>query len=172
MRLLRAAACAFFTFRLAACVCFLVAIAASFRPRSPPGWYPFGRPLHAGASAPERRDRAAVGGTAARLAGEVPEGAGPTREVREKLGPRALGHKQEMVFLGRGFGEQKNCSEKVARDIDDEVRRLVQEGRQQAEEILRERMDTLHRVHMLKLRHKTYYSLYSLAERRWRRSWK
>ena len=34
MRLLRAAACAFFTFRLAACVCFLVAIAASFRPWS------------------------------------------------------------------------------------------------------------------------------------------
>ena len=36
MRLLRAAACGFFTFRLAACVCFLVAIAASFRPRSHP----------------------------------------------------------------------------------------------------------------------------------------
>ena len=66
--------------------------------------------------------------------------------MSEKLGPRALGHKQELVFLGREIGEQKNYSEKVAQAIDDEVRRLVQEGQRQAEAILRERLDTLHRV--------------------------
>jgi cell division protease FtsH len=78
--------------------------------------------------------------------------------MSEKLGPRALGHKQEMVFLGRAIGEQKNYSEKVAQAIDDEVRRLVQEGQQQAESILRERLDTLHRMAQALIQHETLES--------------
>jgi cell division protease FtsH len=75
--------------------------------------------------------------------------------MSEKVGPRALGHKQEMVFLGRAIGEQKNYSEKVAQTIDEEVRRLVREGQQHAEAILRERLDTLHQMAQSLIQHET-----------------
>ena len=66
--------------------------------------------------------------------------------MSEKLGPLALGHKEELVFLGREIGEQKNYSEKVAESIDDEVRHLIEQGYQTAETILREHIDKLHRI--------------------------
>jgi cell division protease FtsH len=75
--------------------------------------------------------------------------------MSERLGPRALGHKDEMVFLGRAIGEQKNYSEKVAQAIDDEVRRLVQAGQQRAETILRERFEVLQRVAETLTEHET-----------------
>src|SRR5687767_6132280 len=53
--------------------------------------------------------------------------------MSEKLGPLALGHKEELVFLGREIGEQKNYSEKVAESIDEEIRRLIEQGYQRAE---------------------------------------
>ncbi len=66
--------------------------------------------------------------------------------MSEKLGPLALGHKEELVFLGREIGEQKNYSEKVAESIDEEIRRLIEQGYQTAENILREHIDKLHRI--------------------------
>ncbi|HZS01248.1 MAG TPA: ATP-dependent zinc metalloprotease FtsH [Chloroflexota bacterium] len=66
--------------------------------------------------------------------------------MSERLGPLALGHKEELVFLGREIGEQKNYSEKVAESIDEEVRRIIDEGYQRAEAILREHMDKLHKI--------------------------
>ena len=45
--------------------------------------------------------------------------------MSDRLGPVALGHKEELVFLGREIGEQKNYSEKVAEAIDEEIRRFV-----------------------------------------------
>ena len=48
--------------------------------------------------------------------------------MSERLGPVALGHKEELVFLGREIGEQKNYSEKIAEAIDEEIRRLIDEG--------------------------------------------
>lgn len=52
------------------------------------------------------------------------------------IGPIALGHKDELVFLGRDFGEQRNYSEQTAREIDEEVRRIVQEAFDKAYTIL------------------------------------
>lgn len=52
------------------------------------------------------------------------------------IGPIALGHKDELVFLGRDFGEQRNYSEQTAREIDEEVRRIVQEAFDKAYNIL------------------------------------
>jgi cell division protease FtsH len=75
--------------------------------------------------------------------------------MSEKLGPRALGRRQELVFLGREIGEQKNYSEQVAEAIDDEVDRLVRDGQEQAEAILREHLDTLHRVAQTLIQHET-----------------
>jgi len=53
-----------------------------------------------------------------------------------KLGPRTFGHKEEMVFLGREISEQRDYSEEVARQIDEEVQRIIQEAHDTAREIL------------------------------------
>ena len=66
--------------------------------------------------------------------------------MSERLGPLALGHKEELVFLGREIGEQKNYSEKVAESIDEEVRRIIDQGYARAESILKEHMDKLHKI--------------------------
>ena len=52
------------------------------------------------------------------------------------IGPMALGHKDELVFLGRDFGEQRNYSEQTAREIDEEVRRIIQEAFDKAYQIV------------------------------------
>src|SRR5438105_12826160 len=66
--------------------------------------------------------------------------------MSERLGTVALGHKEELVFLGREIGEQKNYSEKVAESIDEEIRRLIEQGYATAEAILREHSDKLHAI--------------------------
>ncbi len=48
--------------------------------------------------------------------------------MSNRIGPMALGHKDELVFLGRDFGEQRNYSEQTAREIDEEIRRIIQEA--------------------------------------------
>jgi cell division protease FtsH len=53
-----------------------------------------------------------------------------------KLGPMTFGQKEELVFLGRELGEQRNYSEEVAQEIDREVSALVQVAYQKAREIL------------------------------------
>jgi cell division protease FtsH len=53
------------------------------------------------------------------------------------LGPQTFGEKEELIFLGREIGEQRNYSEDVAEAIDLEVRRLVDEAYGRAREILR-----------------------------------
>jgi cell division protease FtsH len=53
-----------------------------------------------------------------------------------RIGPMALGHKDELVFLGRDFGEQRNYSEQTAREIDEEVHRIIQEAFDKAYHIL------------------------------------
>ncbi|GAC1389233.1 MAG: ATP-dependent zinc metalloprotease FtsH [Ktedonobacteraceae bacterium] len=55
-----------------------------------------------------------------------------------RIGPIALGHKDELVFLGRDFGEQRNYSEQTAREIDEEVRRIVQEAFDKAYSVLQQ----------------------------------
>jgi cell division protease FtsH len=63
--------------------------------------------------------------------------------MSEKLGPLTFGHKEELVFLGRDLGEQRNYSEEVAGEIDQEVHRLVDGAYQRAKKILTERKDKL-----------------------------
>ncbi len=58
--------------------------------------------------------------------------------MSERIGPIALGHKDELVFMGRDFGEQRNYSEQTAREIDEEVRRIVQEAFDRAFSILQQ----------------------------------
>jgi cell division protease FtsH len=63
--------------------------------------------------------------------------------MSERLGTVALGHKEELVFLGREIGEQKNYSEKTAEAIDEEIRSLIDEGYAQAVAIISEHRDVL-----------------------------
>jgi cell division protease FtsH len=66
--------------------------------------------------------------------------------MSERLGPRTFGNKQELVFLGREIGEQRNYSEKVAEEIDEEVRRLIDHAYQTARTLLIENRDRLDRL--------------------------
>ncbi len=56
--------------------------------------------------------------------------------MSEKLGPLAFGKREEMVFLGREIGEQRNYSDEVAKQIDDEVRAIIDRGYARAMEVL------------------------------------
>jgi cell division protease FtsH len=56
--------------------------------------------------------------------------------MSEKLGNVAMGHREELVFLGRDLGEQRNYSEEVAAIIDEEIRSIVDHGYQTAKAIL------------------------------------
>ena len=57
--------------------------------------------------------------------------------MSDKMGPMMYGQKQEMVFLGRDLGEQRDYSETVALEIDREVQQLVNTAHEQALEVLR-----------------------------------
>ncbi|MBQ8043665.1 MAG: ATP-dependent zinc metalloprotease FtsH [Clostridia bacterium] len=66
--------------------------------------------------------------------------------MSDKLGPITFGVSQEEVFLGRDFGSQRNYSEKVASEIDEEVKRIVTTAYDKAEELLKQNMDKLHKT--------------------------
>jgi len=55
-----------------------------------------------------------------------------------KLGPRTFGHKEELVFLGREISEQRDYSDKVAEQIDEEVHDIIQQAYETAQKILTE----------------------------------
>jgi len=56
--------------------------------------------------------------------------------MSDKLGTVTMGHKEELVFLGRDLGEQRNYSEEVAAIIDEEIRSIINHGYQTAKGIL------------------------------------
>ncbi|HLZ26680.1 MAG TPA: ATP-dependent zinc metalloprotease FtsH [Chloroflexota bacterium] len=66
--------------------------------------------------------------------------------MSDLLGPVAFGKKQSMIFLGRDLGEQKDYSEHIGEQIDDEIRRFLDEGYARATAILREHRDLLDRL--------------------------
>ena len=61
----------------------------------------------------------------------------------DELGTVAYGENQEEVFLGHSVARQQNVSEATAQKIDAEIRRLVEEGYQEAQQILTEKRDDL-----------------------------
>jgi cell division protease FtsH len=56
--------------------------------------------------------------------------------MSDRLGPLQFGQKDELIFLGREIGEQRNYSEEVAQEIDAEVRHFVEEAHERARAIL------------------------------------
>jgi cell division protease FtsH len=63
--------------------------------------------------------------------------------MSDKLGPRTFGKREELVFLGREIHEQRNYSEKVAEEIDNEVKSLIQRAHDTAKKILNENKERL-----------------------------
>ena len=75
--------------------------------------------------------------------------------MSEKLGPRVLGHSQDQPFLGRDFGAQADYSEEIAREIDDEIRRVIEEAHELALAVLREHMEQLHQISQILIERET-----------------
>jgi cell division protease FtsH len=66
--------------------------------------------------------------------------------MSDRLGPLSFGKRDELVFLGREIGEQRNYSDEIARQIDEEVRALVDRAYERATEVLvthRSRLEAL-----------------------------
>jgi cell division protease FtsH len=59
-----------------------------------------------------------------------------TYGMSQKLGPRTFGRREEMVFLGREIAEQRDYSEKVAQEIDEEVHSIIQHANDKAKRLL------------------------------------
>src|SRR4029077_18378937 len=63
--------------------------------------------------------------------------------MSDKLGPLAFGKRDELVFLGREIGEQRNYSDDVAKTIDDEVRAIIDRAYDRAMDVLVTHRDRL-----------------------------
>ena len=66
--------------------------------------------------------------------------------MSEGMGPMVYGQKEELIFLGREISEQRDYSEAVAEQIDQEVRTLVNDAYQKAHQILLDYRDRLDAV--------------------------
>jgi cell division protease FtsH len=63
--------------------------------------------------------------------------------MSERLGPRVFGHDHGQPFLGREFSSEPDYSDEIAREIDDEIRRIVESAHQRAKDLLTEHRDAL-----------------------------
>ncbi len=75
--------------------------------------------------------------------------------MSERLGPRVFGHDRSMPFLGREFSAEPDYSDEIAREIDDEIRRFVEEAHQTAKDILAERREGMDRISKILLERET-----------------
>jgi cell division protease FtsH len=75
--------------------------------------------------------------------------------MSERLGPRVFGHDRSMPFLGREFSAEPDYSDEIAREIDDEIRRFVEEAHQTAKDILADRREGLDRISKILLERET-----------------
>ena len=66
--------------------------------------------------------------------------------MSERLGPRVFGHDRSQPFLGREMGSEPDYSDEIAREIDDEIRRIVEHAHQTAKDILDTRKADLERI--------------------------
>ncbi|GAB6036022.1 ATP-dependent zinc metalloprotease FtsH [Fundidesulfovibrio butyratiphilus] len=66
--------------------------------------------------------------------------------MSEKLGPLSYGERDEEIFLGRELVHHKNFSEDTARQIDSEVRRIVEESHARAKQLLGDNLEILHGI--------------------------
>jgi cell division protease FtsH len=63
--------------------------------------------------------------------------------MSERLGPRTFGRRDSMVFLGRDIAEQRDYSERTAEEIDEEVRRIIDEAHTRCRSVMEAHRDKL-----------------------------
>ncbi|HET9105162.1 MAG TPA: ATP-dependent zinc metalloprotease FtsH [Solirubrobacteraceae bacterium] len=75
--------------------------------------------------------------------------------MSDKLGPRVFGHDHGQPFLGREFNAEPDYSDEIAREIDDEIRRIVESAHVQARDILTERREALGKLSEILIKRET-----------------
>ncbi len=78
--------------------------------------------------------------------------------MSEKLGPRVFGHDHGQPFLGREFSSEPDYSDEIAREIDDEIRRIVETAHQSAKDILTEHRERLEYISEILIKRETIES--------------
>jgi cell division protease FtsH len=75
--------------------------------------------------------------------------------MSDRLGPRVFGHDHGQPFLGREFSAEPDYSDEIAREIDDEIRRIVEAAHQRAKDILTEHRQRLGTISEILLKRET-----------------
>jgi cell division protease FtsH len=75
--------------------------------------------------------------------------------MSDRLGPRVFGHDHGQPFLGREFSAEPDYSDEIAREIDDEIRRIVEAAHQRAKDILTEHRQRLETISEILLKRET-----------------
>jgi cell division protease FtsH len=75
--------------------------------------------------------------------------------MSDKLGPRVFGHDHGQPFLGREFSSEPDYSDEIAREIDDEVRRIIEAAHVQATEILSSKRPALEKLSEVLIKRET-----------------
>jgi cell division protease FtsH len=75
--------------------------------------------------------------------------------MSERLGPRVFGHDRGQPFLGREFSAEPDYSDEIAREIDDEIRRIVEAAHQTAKDLLNEKREALDTISKILLERET-----------------
>src|SRR5690348_1766046 len=75
--------------------------------------------------------------------------------MSDKLGPRVFGHDHGQPFLGREFSAEPDYSDEIAREIDDEIRRIVESAHMQAKNILTTHKESLEKLSEILIRRET-----------------
>ncbi|MBI4870232.1 MAG: cell division protein FtsH, partial [Candidatus Riflebacteria bacterium] len=66
--------------------------------------------------------------------------------MSERMGPISYGEKNSLVFLGRDLTRDRNYSEQTAREIDEEVKRIVTEALERTRKLLTDHYDKLQTI--------------------------
>ncbi len=75
--------------------------------------------------------------------------------MSERLGPRTFGQRQELVFLGREISEQRDYSDKIAQEIDEEVHSIIQRAYNIAKRVLTANKEKLNQLAQELMTHET-----------------
>ncbi|HXE58476.1 MAG TPA: ATP-dependent zinc metalloprotease FtsH, partial [Gemmatimonadales bacterium] len=75
--------------------------------------------------------------------------------MSERIGPLAVGDREQEIFLGREIAQRREISERTAQMVDDEVKRLIDEAYERARRILVEHRDLLDRISLALLERET-----------------
>lgn len=81
--------------------------------------------------------------------------------MSERLGAVTFGHRQQQVFLGRDIGHENMYSEKIAAEIDGEIRRFIDEAYEGTVKLLQDNIDKLHLIAQALIERKPWKSMKS-----------